>query len=227
MWPLFASVSEPKNLKIRCCCRVTRLEGLPRLRTRRGAKVHSHDMMAIAYLLAEPSIVVKAITVLADGWSNQWSGVVNAMRLTQYFGQPDIPVAYSPKYNPDTQLNLQEPNGLPKISLLPGINNYLSEFVPLPFNERPPSWQYASTLIFTTLFRSRCKVDIIALGPLTNLAQVIQERPTIFYKKVKRLYFSGGDVVPRDAAPTTKVWPFFRGWHLYRQSVRHFLECLQ
>ena len=147
-------VSEPKNLKIRCCCRVTE-----------GCK--------------------------------------------------------------GPQLNLQEPNGLPKISLLPGINNYLSEFVPLPFNERPPSWQYASTLIFTTLFRSRCKVDIIALGPLTNLAQVIQERPTIFYKKVKRLYFSGGDVVPRDAAPTTKVWPFFRGWHLYRQSVRHFLECLQ
>ena len=27
MWPLLASVSEPKNLKIRCCCRVTRLEG--------------------------------------------------------------------------------------------------------------------------------------------------------------------------------------------------------
>lgn len=169
------------------------------------------DQMAIAYLLAEPSIVVKAITVLADGWSNQWSGVVNAMRLTQYFGQPDIPVAYSPKYNSDTQLNLQEPNGLPKISLLPGINNYLSEFVPLPFNERPPSWQYASTLIARTLKKSRCKVDIIELGPLTTLAQVIQEYPKRFKTKVKRLYFSGGEISPRNVEPTTKVWPYSAG----------------
>ena len=31
---------------------------------------------------------------------NQWSGVVNAMRLTQYFGQPDIPVSRLVFWNP-------------------------------------------------------------------------------------------------------------------------------
>eukprot|EP00438_Fugacium_kawagutii_P003807 Skav205035 [mRNA] locus=scaffold2669:115951:116331:- [translate_table: standard] len=67
------------------------------------------DQMALIFLLGEPSIEVKAITVSADGWSNQWSGVQNAMRLTQLYGQPDIPVAYSPKYNPDTQLNWISP----------------------------------------------------------------------------------------------------------------------
>ena len=43
---------------------------------------------------------MKAITVSAVGWSHQYSGVVNAMRLTQFFGQPDIPVGYSSVYAP-------------------------------------------------------------------------------------------------------------------------------
>ena len=166
------------------------------------------DQMAVAYLLGEPSIEVKAITVLADGWSNQWSGVQNAMRLTEFFGQPDIPVAYSPRYNPDTQLDMQEPNRLPKPSLLNGIDNYLSEYVPLDFNERPPSWMFASTLIRNVLSTSNSSVDIIALGPLTNIAQVLQEDPSLFKRKVKCLYMSGGLIVPRNVSGSGKVWPY-------------------
>eukprot|EP00931_Biecheleriopsis_adriatica_P086903 TRINITY_DN61459_c0_g1_i1.p1 TRINITY_DN61459_c0_g1~~TRINITY_DN61459_c0_g1_i1.p1 ORF type:complete len:425 (+),score=59.94 TRINITY_DN61459_c0_g1_i1:101-1276(+) len=169
------------------------------------------DMMAIAYLLAEPTIEVKAISVLADGWSHQWSGVVNAMRLTQFFGQPSIPVAYSPKYNSDTQLSLKEPSMLPRPSLLTGIDNFLSEFVPLPFNERPPSWMYGPRLVRETLRESSSPIDIIELGPLTTLAQVLQEEPELFRKKVRTLYFSGGEVASRTGNKTDKVWPYSAG----------------
>jgi len=173
--------------------------------------VDTDDMMAIAYLLAEPTIEVKAISVLADGWSHQWAGVVNVMRLTQFFGQPDIPVAYSPKYNSDTQLNLKEPNELPNPSLLPGVDNFLSEYVPLPFNERPPSWMYGPRLVRETLRKSATPMDIIELGPLTTLAQVLQEEPELFRSKVRTLYFSGGEVVQRNASKTDKVWPYSVG----------------
>lgn len=173
--------------------------------------VDTDDMMAIAYLLAEPTIEVKAISVLADGWSHQWSGVVNVMRLTQFFGQPGIPVAYSPKYNSDTQLNTKEPNELPKPSLLAGIDNFLSKYVPLTFNERPPSWMYGPKLVRETLRQSAGPLDIIELGPFTTLAQVLQEEPELFREKVRTLYFSGGDVLQRTANKTDKVWPYFAG----------------
>lgn len=71
----------------------------------------------------------------------------------------DIPVAFSPLYNPDTQLNLNEPNGLPDPTLLTGKGNSLSEFVGLPFNIRPPSWTYTGQLKDTLW--SHKKVDII------------------------------------------------------------------
>ncbi|CAJ1440594.1 unnamed protein product [Effrenium voratum] len=147
--------------------------------------VDTDDQMAIAYLLAQPSIEVKAITVACDGWSQQWAGVTNIMRLTQYFGQVDIPVAYSPRYNSDTQLNLDEPNGLPDPALQTGIGNFLSEHIGLPFNPRPPSWMYTDRLFFETLLNSK--------------------------EKVNRIYFSGGIVVARDSTPTDKVWPYSAG----------------
>ena len=173
--------------------------------------VDTDDQMAIAYLLAQSTIEVKAITVGCNGWSQQWAGLTSIMRLTKYFGQVDIPVAYSPRYNPDTQLNLKEPNELPDPDLLTGKGNFLSEYVGLPFNERPPSWMYTDRLLFETLLSSSKKVDIIALGPLTNLAHFIQEHPRLFWAKVNRIYFSGGNVVARDSAPIDKVWPYSAG----------------
>ncbi|CAE7031708.1 rihA [Symbiodinium sp. CCMP2592] len=170
--------------------------------------VDTDDQMAIAYLLAQPDIKVLAITVGCNGWSQQWAGVMSIMRLTKYFGQPDIPVAFSPLYNPDTQLNLNEPNGLPDPTLLAGKGNFLSEFVGLPFNIRPPSWMYTGQLLKQTLSKSRKQVDILALGPLTNLAHFLQESPKLFKSKVKRIYNSGGTVVSRSSDPTDKVWPY-------------------
>lgn len=184
------------------------IQSRPRMPVIVDTDMDTDDQMALAFLLGEPSIEVKAITTLADGWSNQWSGVQNAMRLTQAWGQPDIPVAYSTRYNGDTQLNMMQPNDLPNPTLLTGIGNFLSEFVPLPFNVRPPSWMYASRLIRETLRNSEHKVDIIELGPLTNLAQVLQEEPELFREKVRRLYMSGGLIVGRREEGISEVWPY-------------------
>eukprot|EP00438_Fugacium_kawagutii_P003806 Skav205034 [mRNA] locus=scaffold2669:115145:115894:- [translate_table: standard] len=67
---------------------------------------------------------------------------------------------------------------------------------------------YASTLIRHILRTSRSRVDIIELGPLTNLAHVLQEEPLLYKKKVRRLYMSGGDIVARNVTGSTKVWPY-------------------
>jgi hypothetical protein len=58
------------------------------------------------------------------------------------------------------------PTFLRKSSEASRAGNFLSEFVPLPFNVRPPSWMYASRLIRETLRNSEHKVDIIELPGL-------------------------------------------------------------
>lgn len=67
---------------------------------------------------------------------------------------------------------------------------------------------YTGQLLKQTLSKSRKPVDILALGPLTNLAHFLQESPKLFELKVKRIYNSGGTVVSRDSDPTDKVWPY-------------------
>lgn len=141
------------------------------------------DVQAIGYLLNSPVFSIKGIVVEADGWSSQFAGVVNAMRITKRYALPDIPVAFGPLLSvcaarcalvggwptgrarasmlilarpppllPSqmTSLNGKYDNaGLPPDKLKP--NNYLTEFVPLPFNPRPPEWRSAAALIIDLL----------------------------------------------------------------------------
>ena len=99
----------------------------------------------------------------------------------------------------------QEPNSLPNPELLKGKADFLAEYVGLPFNVYPPSWMYTDRLLEYTLRRVTDKVDLIALGPLTNLAHFLQESPLLFERKVKRIYFSGGEAW--DSCGLRCFWP--------------------
>ena len=48
------------------------------------------DMQAIQYALMSPAYQIVAISVTSTGWSSQWSGVQNAMRLIQQFGRGGV-----------------------------------------------------------------------------------------------------------------------------------------
>ena len=152
------------------------------------------DMMVLIVLLNSPAVEIKAITVLSDGWSSQYSGVEQAMRLTQKYGAPDIPVAYMSDFLGQTQLNTRERQNLPSVSRMTGINTYLTEWVPTPPNLRPPAWQTADLLMSEILGEAARKgetVDIIALGPWTNLAQALQRNHQDFLDGLGNIYVSG------------------------------------
>lgn len=154
------------------------------------------DLMGISYLLTDPRIEVKAILLSADAWSNQWAGVVNVMRLTQFFGCPKLPVAFMDGYLGKTQLNFEYPNGLPPQNMLDPIDTFFPGACNLSWNPNPPAWQSASQLLLQVLKESSTKVDIIELGALTNLAAALHEDSQLFLSKVRTLYMSGGQVVP-------------------------------
>jgi len=161
------------------------------------------DMMAIIYLLNDPSVDVKAITVETDGWSMQHAGLGNVMRLTQQYGCYDIPVAFGEAYLV-TQLNGEwgaHPNRLPKISYLNGTTTFLTNWVPTPFNPKPPSSMSASELILHTFRESQGGVDLLALGPFTNIAYALHLDRDLFLSKMGTVYISGGKFNHADTLP--------------------------
>lgn len=158
------------------------------------------DMMAIIYSLNEPSFDVRAITVETDGWSMQWAGLGNVMRLTQKYGRGDLPVAFPENYIV-TQLNGKwgtHPNELPPPSYLNGTSTYLTDWVPTAYNPRPPSSMSAAELIIHTMREAPGTVDILALGPFTNLAAALHRDRDLFLSKLGTIYVSGGEINPAE-----------------------------
>lgn len=165
------------------------------------------DLMAITFLLNERSVDVLAITVEANGFSSQWAGVSLVMRLTQRYGVPDLPVAFGARYS-ETQLNAEwglQPNNLPAPSLINGSDTFLTEFVPTPFNPRSPSPLSASQLIIKALKEADGRVDILALGSFTNLAEALHRDSDVFLNKVGTIYVSGGGYHPLEGAAAAQV----------------------
>lgn len=158
------------------------------------------DIQAIGYLLQTSLFDIKAITVDSNGWTSQWAGVNSVLKLTQRFGRPDIPVAYGTLNGKTNLNNVYLNSNLPTNAYKP--NDFLTTVVPLPPNPRPPSWQSAAQLILAQMAaqeRPGCMV-ILALGPLTNLADALQRDPKTFLAGINTLVFSGGNFHPYVAA---------------------------
>lgn len=181
------------------------------------------DMAAIAFLLAHHSNIL-AITVSAVGFSAQWSGVDNALRLLNYFNRSEIPVAFQDGYLGQTQLNLQYPSGLPPQEWLKGTNEYFTKWVPIASSVRPPAWQSASQLIVEVLNAASESVHFLELGPYTNLAAALHRDALTVTRKIRRVYAEGGRLkVPglrnRVFPWTTQNKPQKASWNVFLDSI--------
>lgn len=181
------------------------------------------DMAAIAFLLAHHSNIL-AITVSAVGFSAQWSGVDNALRLLNYFNRSEIPVAFQDGYLGQTQLNLQYPSGLPPQEWLKGTNEYFTKWVPIASSVRPPAWQSASQLIVEVVNAASESVHFLELGPYTNLAAALHRDALTVTRKIRRVYAEGGRLkVPglrnRVFPWTTQNKPQKASWNVFLDSI--------
>ncbi|KNC73701.1 hypothetical protein SARC_13739 [Sphaeroforma arctica JP610] len=153
-------------------------------------------MMAIKYMLNNPNVDIRGFSVDANGWSAQIDGVPNVLRLAKLYGLESVPVAYglSDGY---TELNLQNPSNLPNYDYLIGIGNYLNEWVPTPPSMQPASSLRAPDLILDLFKQAKEKgetVDILALGPLTNIAAAMHSDRELFLDILGAVYVSGANV---------------------------------
>lgn len=165
------------------------------------------DIGAIMYLLANTGSSLRGVTVEADGWSNQWSGLINIQRTMQQFGCNNVELAYgvTPGYTilggnengqPTTLSGFDGahyPN-LPDQEYLKPIDSiFTSGCTGFRWAVNPTAaWPYGSTNLLRNAIKSDPgNTDLVLLGPYSNIAALLQQDPTII-QDIRSVTVSGG-----------------------------------
>lgn len=181
----------------------------------------SDDAVALLMALKDPTVDVKAITVVAGNVPVD-QGARNALYTAELAGRPDVPVflgAEFPLVRPYEHAQwFHGRDGL-------GDMNY-------PAAKRLPEQQYAVDAMIDTI-EANPGIVLVTLGPLTNVALALLQRPTIT-RNVSRVVVMGGNpccegnvtpaaeyniwVDPEAARIVLRApWPVeMVGWHLCR-----------
>jgi len=140
------------------------------------------DWMAILFLLQRPDVQVIAITVTGTGEAHCEPGVRNALGLVALAGNDPIPVACGR----ETPLagNQEFPQEWRE-----GVDQMLG--LQLPEGSTPYPSGGAVDLLLSTTGGSPEKVVLLTLGPLTNVAEAIQQDPS-FLENVRQVVIMGG-----------------------------------
>jgi pyrimidine-specific ribonucleoside hydrolase len=142
----------------------------------------SDDMMAVALLLSQPRVTIDAITVV-NGLAHVDAGARNMSRLLDLAGHPNVPV-FAGRPIP-SRGTAEFPAEWRRIADdLPGVR--------LPPASRPAERRSAASYLVERL-RSGPPVRILALGPLTNLAEALDRDRTIA-RNVQEIVLMGGAV---------------------------------
>jgi pyrimidine-specific ribonucleoside hydrolase len=140
------------------------------------------DWIAILYLLQRPDVQVMAITVVGTGEAHCQPGVQNALRLVALSGKSNIPVACG------RETPLQGEQVFPSAWRVQSDN---LAGLQLPEGQNPAPDATAAGLLRSIPLDAPGKVTLVTLGPLTNLAEAIQENSD-FLARVDQIYIMGG-----------------------------------
>ena len=150
---------------------------------------------------------IEAITI-ANGLAHVRPGAANVLRLLELAGRKDIPV-YLGRETP-LRPTAEFPREWRELAdKLPGVE--------LPATSRRPEAQSAADFLVTRLAHPRRRARILALGPLTNLAEALERAPAAA-RTIQEIIIMGGALgVPGNLGDggyfktdnTTAEWNFF------------------
>ncbi len=139
--------------------------------------------MAVALLLSHPSVSIDAITVV-NGLAHVDAGARNMGRLLDLAGRERVPVFRG--RNGPLRGSAEFPAEWRKIADdLPGVA--------LPPASRPPESKRAADYLVERLRDASAPVQILALGPLTNIAEAL-ERDRSLAAHIREIVIMGGAV---------------------------------
>jgi pyrimidine-specific ribonucleoside hydrolase len=143
----------------------------------------SDDLMALALLLEHPRVQIDAVTVV-NGLAHVDAGARNMSRLLDFAGRKRVPVFAG--RNTPIQGKAEFPAEWRKIAdELPGVA--------LPPASRPPETKRAAEYLVERLRKAQAPVQILALGPLTNIAEAL-ERDRSIARDISEIVLMGGAV---------------------------------
>jgi inosine-uridine nucleoside N-ribohydrolase len=164
------------------------------------------DWMAILYLLQRTDVNVVAVTVTGAGEAHCDPGIRHALDLVMLAGRPNIPVTCG------HELPSQGNHAFP-MEWRNAVDNLFD--LSLPKNPNPPSDESSAELISRLLRESDQKIHIVALGPLTNIAEAFEANPSL-NDNLKMLTIMGGSVnVPGNVGPTLNIENQYAEWNIY------------
>ena len=164
------------------------------------------DWMALCFLRSTPSANLRAITIAATGEAHASPGVKNALRLCALAGKGPVDVAAG------------------RTTPLKGSRKfpwYIRLIMDFRFGfswaaaAQPPSGDTAVEVLRRQLDAATQPVTIIALGPLTNLAELFTLHPDI-KRKVGMVFVMGGAIhVPGNLSEMIKTENTHAEWNIY------------
>lgn len=164
------------------------------------------DMHAALFLLQHPNVDLKAITVSGTGEAHCGPVVENSLGLVRLAGQDDIPVACGR----DTPL---VGDHVFPVAWRDSADRAYGLGLP---QGGEPSLLSAPELILEAVAESGDPVTVLAVGPLTNVAEALQSRTEVV-DRIKAIYLMGGVVTESGNVGTSGVGienPYAE-WNIY------------
>jgi inosine-uridine nucleoside N-ribohydrolase len=164
------------------------------------------DLMAILYMLAQPDMDIKAITIV-HGVSDVEKGAEIVLRLLALTGRTDIPVVKG------ADVPMEGKNAFPA-KWQPSVDRPFG--LELHPHTLKPSAQNADEVISNLLKKYKGDISILALGPLTNIAEAFVKEPALA-EYINGIYVSDGAVYVKGAI--NLEYPAIKnavaGWNLW------------
>ena len=167
------------------------------------------DAIAIAAALYCDQVEVKAVTSVNGNVAHKYTSK-NNLDLLEYLGFDDIPVAKgadspimdNPYHSDGTHGN----TGLGNIKLPDAAHKQLDK-------------RLASELIYQTAVEEKGELELLVIGPMTNIAICLMEHPDL-KDLVKHIWFMGGSVIGGNVTTTAEfnIWIDPMAAHIVTQS---------
>lgn len=156
------------------------------------------DALALVYLMASPEIRLAGIGTVSGNIGAE-QAAVNTLDLLALGGMDDVPVAVGAR----KPLTHEFSGGVPHIHGRNGIGN-----IEIPHTATRPVDESAAEMLVRLAHEHDGELDVIAIGPLTNLALALQQDPSIAEKVHEVTIMGGAALVPGNLSPVgeANIW---------------------
>ena len=153
------------------------------------------DAMAILFALASPELDVVGLTTIFGNVHTE-TATRNALRLLEFAGRSDIPVAHGTE--------------VPLLGELDGVADFVHGAnglgdVPHDDPRSTPHAVYAAQFIVDTVMAHPGEVTLVPIGPLTNLALALAIEPAVAYNVAEVVMMGGAATVSGNVNPAAEA----------------------